>query len=589
MRYITSDDKNLKQVNKIELIKKLKIWATPYYKPLLLCLFLLIIRSFITIINPIIVQKAVDNYIVPKNFNGLALILCLYISILIVGLILQYTEIVKLETTGQTIIANIKNALFKHILFLDMKFFDKSETGKLVSRIENDTNAMKSLFTYVITHGLGNLILLAGVMVVMLTYNLKLSLILFSLLPLIIILGVILDRFVSPRLINLRKIIAELSGYITEIIQGISIVQIFGQEEKVMKELNEKSLNKLNQEIPVSIMFNTFFNILFFFETLAIIPIIIIGGSLIIEGKMTIGTVILFVTFIRYLLMPIMFLSEQFAELQKGIAAASRVFELFDTNKEIQNIISTSKFGNEFTDIEFRNVWFKYNDDAEWALRDVSFYCSQNEHWAIVGPTGSGKTTIISLLLKFYLPQKGEILINGKNIKDISTYEIRKKIGLVLQDNILFSGNIYDNLVLEQDTHSHDDISNKMKDIDLDSIILKMQDGYNTELQENASNLSSGEMQLISFGRALLKNPSLLVLDEATSNIDPDTEKKIKKAMQTLLKGRTALIVAHRFSTIQNLDKILVLRHGKVIEQGNHKELITKGGFYSELNTLQVN
>jgi ABC-type multidrug transport system fused ATPase/permease subunit len=473
-----------KKTDKLSMVKRMHKWVIPHYKTFALCLVLLLLTTFIKIIGPVILQKAVDDYIVPNNFNGLVILLGGYILLLAFGFFANYVEIVKLETVGQFIIANIKNAAFKHIISLNMSYFDKSTTGKLVSRVENDSNAMKILFTSVLTNVLGSIILLIGMLAVMaFGYNSKLALSIFFILPLMLVGALIFDKVMSPKLVEIRKLVADVSSYITEIIHGISIIQIFGQEKRVLTELESRSMKKFKNEKFIAIMFNGFFNLLFFMEAIGTVIVIGIGSELILKKQMTIGSLILFINFIRNFFMPIIHLSGQFNEFQKGIAGASRIFDLLDTVNTIPDIINETEIPNKNKgiNIEFKNVWFRYDENSDWVLKDLSFYCPKGEHWAIVGPTGSGKTTIISLLLKFYAPQKGEILLNGVNINDISQYQLRNVLGLVLQDNILFPGTIYDNLTLNQSKYSDEEVKTLMRDLSIDAVITRLKDGYNTE------------------------------------------------------------------------------------------------------------
>lgn len=580
-----------KKVPKLNLVKRLKVWVKPHYKSFTLCIFLMLVAIAIKISGPVIIQKAIDDYIKPGDFQGLLLIMSIYLVFLVIGFFANYKELVILETVGQSIIAEIKKFAFKHILTLNMSFFDKNTTGNLVSRVENDSNAMLVLFTTVLTQFFGSMVMLVGMLIIMFVmYSSQLALILLGFVPFMLFGAYIFGKVIAPKLIENRKNIADVNSYVTEIIQGISIIQIFGQEKRVMEELRVRSKKKYETDKFTTVMFNTFFNVLFFVNVLGTVAVLLIGTDLVIKGKMTVGGLTSFINFISLFFMPIIQLSGQFSEFQRGFSGALRVFDLIDTPNLIPETNNPVAIPNleQGINIEFKDVWFKYNEESDWVLKGVSFNCPIGDSWAIVGPTGSGKTTIISLLLKFYVPQKGEILLNGVNLNDISINEIRNSIGLVLQENIIFPGTIYENLTLNQSSYKESEVKELMSYLGIEQIINKLPNGYETEINDNASNLSSGEKQLISFGRALLKNPQILIFDEATSNIDPEIEQNIKEAMNKLIKGRTALIIAHRLSTIQSADKILVLKKGHLIEEGNHKELINIGGFYSQLNALQV-
>lgn len=580
-----------KEKNKLNIFKRLKVWVKPHYKAFIICIFLMLVANIIKIIGPVIIQQGIDNYIKPGDFNGLLVLMSVYFVFLIIGFFVNYKELVILETVGQSIIAEIKKFAFKHVLSLNMSFFDKNTTGNLVSRVENDSNAMLVLFTTILTQFLGSIIMLIGMLIIMFVkYSSQLALIMLSFVPFMIFGAYLFGKLIAPKLIENRKNIADVNSYVTEILQGISIIQIFGQEKRVLDELTNRSKKKYSTDRFTTIMFNTFFNVLFFVNILGTLAVLLIGYELVMKGEMTVGGLTSFINYISLFFMPIIHLSGQFSEFQRGFSGALRVFDLIDTPNLIPDTLnprSIPDFENGIN-IEFKDVWFKYNEDSDWILKGINFNCPIGESWALVGATGSGKTTIISLLLKFYVPQKGEILLNGVNLKDISINEIRDSIGLVLQENIIFPGTIYENLTLNQSSYKEEEVKSLMKYLGIEQIINKLPEGYNTEINDNATNLSAGEKQLISFGRALLKNPQILIFDEATSNIDPEIEQNIKDSMNKLVKGRTALIIAHRLSTIQSSDNILVLQKGTLIEEGNHKELINIGGFYSQLNTLQV-
>lgn len=571
-----------------DLVKRILPWVRPHTRTFVLALLLLLFSSGAKMLGPVILQQAVDKYIVPGNFQGLLALIGAYVVLVVLGFVANYFEIIQLEIVGQRLIANLKQRAFSHLLDLDLDYFDQQSTGKLVSRIENDANAMKVLFSTIITNILGNFIVVLGMFMIMAwQYDLRLAVYVVGLCPVILGAALLFNKWMEPLLISVRKQVAEVNGLLTEIIQGIATIQIFGQQERFTQEIEQKSHAKFKQETRMTVSFNTFFNLLFFMQTLGLGLVLWFGGQKVMQGDMTLGSLILFMVFIRTFFVPIMFLSSQFTEFQKAIAAASRIFDLLDREPEIKPVLDPEPFPEAPYTLEFRNVWFRYHSASDWVLQDLSFCCPAGKHWALVGPTGSGKTTIISLLLRFYDPQRGQILLNGVDIRQLCLDSLRQQLGLVLQDVIFFPGSVYRNLDLGQDLDLSQ-LREVMAEIGLDEVIQALPAGYETELREGAANLSEGERQLLSFGRALLRNPHILILDEATSHIDPKTESKIQRAMKTLLEGRTALIIAHRLATIEQADQILVLQYGQLVEQGSHTQLIQKRGVYAEMRALQM-
>lgn len=570
-----------------DLVQRMLPWARPYARAFAIALFLLLVTSTVKMLGPIVLQQSVDHYIIPKNFQGLLTLLLGYVALVIVGFVANYYEIMILERTGQRIIADLKKRAFSHLLSLDQTFFDQSNTGKLVSRIENDANEMKVLFSTVFTNILGNLLMVLGMFIVMAwQYDLRLAVYVVGMCPVLLFSAMWFNRWMEPFLIRVRKQVSEVNGLLTEVIHGIGTIQIFGRQAHFMQAIREQSQLKFKLEQRTNLAFNSFFNLLFFSQTLGLVMVLWFGGQMAMRGEMQLGSLILFMMFIRTFFVPIMFLSSQFSEFQKGIAAAQRIFELLDQKATIQSHAVITDLPAGPCTIEFRHVWFRYRDDSDWVLQDVSFVCPAGEHWALVGPTGSGKTTIISLLMRFYEPQKGQILINGVDIHQLDLQALRQLYGLVLQDVSFFPGTILRNLMLGQEIPL-EKVRQVMKEIGLDSIIQALKQGYYTQIQEDAHNLSEGEQQLLSVGRALLRNPQVLILDEATSHIDPQSELLLQRAMKTLLQGRTALMIAHRLSTIEQADRILVLHYGRLVEQGKHSELMQSKGVYAQMRALQ--
>lgn len=571
-----------------DLLERMWPWARPYARSFALALSLLLFTSLTRMLGPFILQQAVDGYILPGNFTGLVWLVVSYIVLALLGFAANYVEILQLEKTGQRIIADLKKRAFSHLLSLDLSWFDRSSTGKLVSRIENDANEMKVLFSTVFTHIFGNLLMVLGMFGVMAwQYDLRLAVYVVGLCPIILIAALTFNKWMEPVLVNLRKQVAEVNGLLTEVIQGVGTIQVFGRQQHFMSEITLRSREKFRLDKRSNMAFNTFFNLLFFIQTLGIVLVLWFGGDLVLRGKMNIGALVMFMSFIRTFFVPIMFLSSQFSEFQKGLAAAGRMFDLLDQQASLSDPEAPTALPAGPYTLEFRKVWFRYSEDSDWVLRDLSFICPAGEHWALVGPTGSGKTTIMSLLLRFYDPTQGQILLNGIDIRELSLDALRSRIGLVLQDVTFFPGNLRRNLTLGADI-PETQLQRVMDEVGLAPLVARLSDGYDTEISEGARNLSEGERQLLSFGRALLRNPDILILDEATSHIDPDTERSLQRAMGTLLEGRTALIIAHRLVTIEQADRILVLRYGELVEHGSHRELMARAGVYAEMRTLQT-
>ncbi len=540
-------------------------------------------------LGPIILQQAIDTYILPGNFQGLSVLLGGYVLLVIAGFAAHYWQLIQLETAGLQIIGTLKKAAFRHLVNLDLPFFDQHTTGKLVSRIENDANAMKILFSSVMSNVVSNLLVMIGMFGIMAwQYDLKLAVYVVGICPLILAAGVLFQRLMRPLLIRIREKVAEVNGLLTEVIQGIGTIQMFEQQDRFMQRIKESSVAKNRLESWMTIGFNSFFNVLFFVQNLALALVLWFGGNLVMDGGLSVGSLVLFMVFIRTFFGPIMFLSSQFNEFQKAVAGGHRIFDLLQQRAQVQNPTAPVTAPTGLWDIEFKNVYFRYPGAEGWTLENVSFHCKAGEHWALVGSTGSGKTTIISLLLRFYDPQRGQILVNGIDIQTLLLKDLRAGVGLVLQDVIFFPGTLWQNLVLDNQQLERTQVKSTLSTIGLDQLIERLPTGYDTRLEEGAHNLSEGEQQLLSFGRALLRDPQLLILDEATSHVDPETEGKIQSAMHSVLRGRTALIIAHRLSTIEATDQILVLDQGKVIETGSHRELIAREGHYARLHELQA-
>lgn len=558
-----------------------------HIRPLIICLLLLAAATGLSLLWPILLKRAMDVDIKNGDFAGL-LITVLYIG-LIQGstLALQYIQRIKLEKIGQNIMVDLKRKLFNHILSLDVSFFDKNPVGRLMARVESDTESLRMLFTNTVVLLIGDLILIVGIFVIMFYYSWRLASILIMIVPIVAVLIVIFEKKTTPRFFEVRKKMAEVTAQVTEFIHGMSIIQIFHRGAYARERVNRANMLKFKDDAYVNIGVVLFFNTVFFFEYVMIALVLLFGALWIQSGTITVGTIGMFIILIWRSFDPIWRTSEQLSTIQKAIAGAKRIFALLSTEPTLNDPPESVMWKKLEKGIRLENVWFSYTGDENWALKNVSFEIPVGRRVALAGVTGGGKTTVISLLLRLYDPQKGRITVDGIDIRDISLSELRLRFALVLQDIILFPGDVTSNITLESENITVERVTAAAQTVQADRFIRRLSEGYSTEVSEKGANFSRGERQLLSFARALASDPDILLLDEATSSVDPETERTIQESLQRLMAGRTSLIIAHRLSTILDVDEIMVIRRGELIERGTHTELILQNGYYSKLFHLQ--
>ncbi|RKX29708.1 MAG: ABC transporter ATP-binding protein [Candidatus Zixiibacteriota bacterium] len=588
------DEKNTREEKEISLGRAFGR-LTPFLREhkwrLAVCLGLLIVVTVFTLGWPWLLQQAIDgplsDHIEETDLEaafttllGIALIIAL---LQIATIVLQYIQRVKLEIIGQDIMLELKQKLFDHILSLDVPFFDKNPVGRLMARVESDTESLRMLFTYSVVLVIGDVVMILGIYGIMLYVHWKLALTLMLLFPGQILLGWIFHRLTTHRFLEVRKRMAEVTATLTEFLHGMSIVQIFHRGDWARKRVYRANERKFSEDAYVNIAVCIFFNILFYFEWLKM-GMVLLAGAL---WDVSAGTIVMFIILIWKEFDPIARTADQLGTFQKGLAGARRIFALLELEPKVVDPVRPVSWKGLKEGIQFKNVWFSYTDDDNWVLRDVSFEIPVGKQIALAGVTGGGKSTVISLLLRLYDPQKGRITVDGIDIRDITKADLRRHFGLVLQDIILFPGNVESNIGLEAEYITHEQIITACKTVAADSVINRLPDGYHSEVSEKGSNFSRGERQLLSFARALAVNPDLLILDEATSSVDPETERTIQESLKKLMAGRTSLIIAHRLSTILDVDRILVIRHGEITERGTHTELLLQNGYYSKLFHLQ--
>jgi ATP-binding cassette subfamily B protein/subfamily B ATP-binding cassette protein MsbA len=521
-----------------------------------------------------------------QDLNGIKTVTLLFLACITIGFILNYIQVYLLYWTGQKIIFNMRKELFTHLQRLSLAFFDKNPVGRLVTRVTNDMENLNEMYTGVLVNLFKDVFMLVGIVVVMMKMNAKLALVSFTVVPLIIIAAAIFRVKARDAYRQVRVKLAKINATLSENISGMRIIQIFKKEAFKYDEfetINKEYWTASMKELFVFAVFRPSMDLIY---SLALALLLWYGGIRVLGGILDFGVLFAFVNYIDKFFRPIMDLTEKFNILQSAMASSERVFMLLDNEeaiKDVENPIDPGKLKGE---IEFKNVWFAYNEE-NWVLRDVSFKINPGETVAFVGATGAGKTSIISLISRLYDIQKGEILIDGKNIKEIDKYELRKQIGTVLQDVFLFTGDIAGNIRLNAENISDEKIKEVARYVNADKFIEKLPKGYHEEVKERGSTLSAGQRQLLAFARALAFDPSVLVLDEATSNIDTETEILIQDAINKVIRNRTTIVIAHRLSTIQHADKIIVLHKGKIREIGNHQELLDKKGMYYDLYLLQ--
>lgn len=508
----------------------------------------------------------------------------LLISILIFGL--NYIQVYLLNYAGQMIVLDIRKKLFSHIEDLSLSFFDKNPVGRLVTRVTNDVETLNELYTGVIVSLFKDFFLLGGIIIAMFLLDVKLALIIIAVIPFLIAAALIFKKYDRDAYRDVRVRLASINSSLSENISGMKTVQIFHKEDKKFKEFNSTNSSYLGATMKQITVYAVFRPAIDLLSSLSLAALIWFGGRSVLGNEIPFGVLFAFVSYLQQFFNPINDLTEKYDILQSAMASSERIFMLLDTKESIKNPENPVSAPQLLGNIEFKNVWFAYIDE-DWVLKDVSFKINKGEKVAFVGATGAGKTSIISLLSRFYDIQMGEILIDGINIKDIDVKDLRRNISAVLQDVFLFTGDIKSNIRLNNDNISDENVEKAARYVNAHSFIEKLPDKYNAKVNERGSTLSQGERQLIAFARAIAFNPPILVLDEATSNIDTETESLIQDALEKITKDRTTIVVAHRLSTIKKADKIIVLHKGRLREMGNHEELLAKQGLYYNLYELQ--
>lgn len=568
------------------IFKRLLSYFKPYKWYIVLAVSLTILISALAAVRPRLTPIAVDDMIVNKNLPGLQLIVIILFGTLVLQGIIQYAMAYLTSWIGQKIIYDLRKKIYKHTINLNLKFYDNNPIGRLVTRVTNDVEVLYEVFSSGLVTAFGDILTIVWILYFMFSLDFELTLFTLAVLPFLVYATSVFRKAVRNSYRKIRVLIANINTYIQEHITGISVVQIFGKEKRTVEEF-EKINREHTEENKKSIMYYAlFFPVVEFLGAAAVGVIIWYGGGQVLQNAVSVGVIIAFVQYTEMFFRPIRDLAEKYNILQTAMASSERIFNLLDTANPVLDPDNPKPLESVKGNIQFKNVWFAYNDE-DYVLKNVSFEFKEGEKVAFVGHTGAGKTTIINLINRFYDVNKGEIKIDGVNIKDINQKELRRNTGVVLQDVFLFSGDIRYNIDLGNKDITEEQINNAIDNVGLRKFIDELPGGLNHKVNERGTTFSVGQRQLISFARALAYNPRILVLDEATSSVDTETEILVQNAIKKLIEGRTSIIIAHRLSTIQSCDKIIVMHKGEVKEMGNHQELLNKKGLYYKLYQLQ--
>jgi len=611
------------------LMKRLLRYLAPYKWQVAIALGSIFVKVGADVLGPYLTKIVIDRYLAPvpglhtrfdrflssNPFAGIAQIAALYVGLLVFSFLLEYLQTYYMQWAGQMVMFDLRKEIFRHLQRMHIGFYDKNPVGRLVTRVTSDVDALNEMFTSGVVSIFEDIFVLAGIVAIMLQMNAKLALITFAVLPLIAVATKIFRDKVRDSYRRIRVAIARINAYLQEHVSGMVVLQLFNREKRAFDKFSDVNATHMDAFKDAIMAHAVYYPVVEILSSIAIACVIWFGGNDVIRGASTIGILAAFIQYAQRFFRPIQDFSEKYNILQSAMASSERIFKLLDTPVEITSPAVTKKPGGPGR-IEFDHVWFAYRNipidtgdgkngkgapaseeraphatkpllEPDWVLRDVSFVIEPGETVAIVGHTGAGKTTIISLLMRFYDVQKGAVKIDGVDVKDMDLADLRRRFGVVLQDPFLFTGTIDGNIRLGTSSITDQAVQQAAVDVNLADFIRTLPQGFKEEVRERGSTLSTGQKQLISFARALAHNPKILILDEATSSVDTETEFKVRDALSRMVEGRTSVVIAHRLSTVQRADKIIVMHKGLVREEGTHQQLLAQRGIYYKLYQLQ--
>jgi len=610
------------------LMRRLLSYLRPYRWQVAIALVSILLKSFADVLGPYLTKVAIDRYLAPtkagasglwswlspRPLTGIAQIAAIYVGLLLATFVFEFLQTYYMQWTGQKVMFDLRSQIFRHLQRLHIAFYDKNPVGRLVTRVTTDVDALNEMFTSGVVSIFEDVFVLVGIVGIMLCMNWKLAIITFAVIPLIVFATKIFRDKVRDSYRRIRTAIARINSYLQEHVSGMVVLQLFNRESKAYQRFSEINRSHMDAYKDAILAYALYYPVVEIFSSIAIASVIWFGGNdvmrrltvstfalerssqtlfsfKVITATASLGVLVAFISYCQRFFRPIQDFSEKFNILQSAMAASERIFKLLDTPVDVVSPAVVQKPDGPGR-IEFDHVWFSYRDladdaDPDWVLRDVSFAIEPGETAAIVGHTGAGKTTLISLLLRFYDVQKGAVRIDGVDVRDMDLIDLRSRFGVVLQDPFLFTGTVGGNIRLGTQRIQDSDVERAAEDVNLADFIRALPNGFNEEVRERGSTLSTGQKQLISFARALAHQPRILILDEATSSVDTETEFRVRDALSRMMEGRTSLIIAHRLSTVQRANKIIVMHKGQVREMGTHQQLLAERGIYFKLYQLQ--
>lgn len=571
----------------INLLRRVFRYVTPYRRIFIWSIVLTVLLAILAPLRPWLIQFTLDRYILLNDHTGLIDMSLLMVGLLLIQTVVQYFHTFFTNILGQSVIKDLRVKVFNHISSLRLKYFDRTPIGQLITRTVSDLETIADIFSEGLIVIVGDILQVVAIIAVMLYVDWELTLVVLIPMPLLIMASLVFKEAIKSAFQDVRTQVANLNTFLQEHITGIRIIQYFAREDQEMKKF--KQINSMHRDAHIrsNWYYSIFFPVVEIISAVSIGLLVWYGSKSILSDEISPGVVVSFIMYINMLFRPIRELADKFNTLQMGMVGAERIFNVLDTDEKTEDrgILHPEKLKG---DIEFKNVWFAYNDE-NWVLKDISFHVKPGETLALVGATGAGKSSVINILNRFYEINKGSILVDGNDIRDYQLSYLRSHIATVLQDVFLFSDSIANNINLSNEEIGRDKLIKAAKEVGAYDFIMRLPGGFDYDVMERGATLSAGQAQLISFIRAMVYDPQILVLDEATASVDTETEELIQHAINKLMEGRTSIVIAHRLSTIQNADRIIVLDHGEIKEMGSHQQLLKLNGFYRKLYDLQFN